>query len=112
MDISKYKILIVGASGAGKVSNSEINAIIAATGHLADEVIIIDDILDNKNNIDNIISMRNNAVAQHLDILNIDTVVQHLDIDTIAYLPRIKVNYNINKQNSQQGWKNRPKHRR
>lgn len=94
------KILIVGA---GKVGSAQIREIIEATGHKAGEVIIVENSDDLQKLAGELVSMRAKEVQQLLEIEK---------MEAIAYLPKETKSHNINKQNSQQGWKNRPKHKR
>lgn len=94
------KILIVGA---GKVGSAKIREIIAATGHKESEVVIVENSDDLQSLARDLVSMKTKEVQQLLEIEK---------MESIAYLPKETKGHNVNKQNSQQGWKNRPKHRR
>ena len=94
------KILIVGA---GKVGSAQIREIIAATGHKAGEVVIVENSDDLQKLAGELVSMKTKEVQQLLEIEK---------MESIAYLPNKCKNYNYEKQNSQQGWKNRPKNKR
>lgn len=94
------KILIVGA---GKIASAQVREIIAATGHKAGEVVIVENSDDLQKLAGELVSMKTKEVQQLLEIEK---------MESIAYLPKETKSHNINKQNSQQGWKNRPKHKR
>ena len=94
------KILIVGA---GKVGSAQIREIIAATGHKAGEVVIVENSDDLQKRAVELVSMRTQEVQHLLEIEK---------MEAIAYSPHETKSHNIQKQNSQQGWKNRPKHKR
>ena len=94
------KILIVGA---GKVGSAQIREIIAATGHKESEVVIVENSDDLQSLARDLVSMKTKEVQQLLEIEK---------MESIAYLPNECKNYNYEKQNSQKGWKNRPKHKR
>ena len=94
------KILIVGA---GKVGSSQIREIIEATVHKPGEVVIVENSDDLQKFAGELVSMRTKEVQQLLEIEK---------MEAIAYLPHETKSHNIQKQNSQQGWKSRPKHNR
>lgn len=94
------KILIVGD---GKIASAQIKEIIEATGHKAGEVVIVENSDDLQKLAGELVSMKTKEVQQLLEIEK---------IESIAYLPKETKSHNINKQNSQSGWKNRPKHKR
>lgn len=89
------KILIVGA---GKVGMAQISEILKRTGHNESEVVIV----ENSDDLKELVSFGTREVRQRLEIEK---------IETISYLPKNDYN-NVQKRNSQCGWKNRPKHKR
>lgn len=91
------KILIVGA---GKVGQARLKEVIEKTGYSESDCLIVEDLEDLKG----IVSFGTPEVRQRLEIEKLP--------DPISFCDSAKSIRNYEKQNSQQGWKNRPKHKR
>lgn len=97
--MKKIAILIVGA---GKVGTAQIEKIIKDSGHLESEVVVVENTDNIKQLADELISMSVKEVQQLRDLGKIEPM-HHLQ----------KCDYkNLEKQNSQQGWKKISKYRR
>ena len=90
------KILIVGA---GKVAQAQLKEIIQRTGCNESECLIV----ENLDELKALVSFGNVEVKQRM---NVETLLAPQLIETCSDFR------NYEKQNSQQGWKNKPKHKR
>lgn len=100
------KVIIIGA---GNVGMATIEAILVERGLKRSEVLIIDDITEQRQeltekDISELIGMRSKEVQQRIDIENI------LEPKLVSSVNHDFKNYA--KELSQQGWKSRPKHKR
>lgn len=91
------KILIVGA---GKVGMARLQEVIQRTGCKESDCLIVEDLDELKG----IVSFGTQEVRQRLELEKLP--------DPISFCDPVKSIRNYEKQNSQCGWKNRPKHKR
>lgn len=91
------KIIIVGA---GKVGSARLQEVIQKTGYSESDCLIVEDIDELKG----IVSFGTPEVRQRLELEKLP--------DPISFCDPVKSIHNYEKQNSQQGWKNKPKHKR
>lgn len=91
------KILIVGA---GKVGSARLQEVIQRIGCNESDCLIVEDLDELKS----IVTFGTPEVRQRLELEKLP--------DPICFTDSVKSIRNYEKQNSQQGWKNKPKHKR